>query len=139
MDTETDMHGEKITWRRCDKMTIYKPRREAWNRLFPHKPQKKLTLWTLRFWTSKPSELAFRLVSHQSSETITQDTKFVLLCYVSLSKLMYVQTKRWKKYGVLLDFSCFFLSTKYLSLETPQLICTQVSLSRIRFCDHSKL
>ena len=41
LDTGIDMHREKTSGRDRVKMAIYKPKRYAWNRSFPHSPQKE--------------------------------------------------------------------------------------------------
>ena len=47
LDTETG----KTMWRHKERMVIYKPRRKAWIRAFPQRPQMKPTLPTPWFWT----------------------------------------------------------------------------------------
>jgi len=39
------MYKKKMIRRHREKITIYQPRRKAWNRPSPHSPQKEPTIW----------------------------------------------------------------------------------------------
>ena len=62
------------------KIICYKSRREAWNRINPHKPSEEPVLWTPRFWTSSLQN--FKTIYYISA------TEIVVLCYESPSKLI---------------------------------------------------
>lgn len=79
---DTEIPIERRQWKRQrEKMATYNPRREAWNRSFPHRPQKEPTAntqsWTSSFQNCETTTHFYGLI-HQSQE----------LCYSSPSKLV---------------------------------------------------
>jgi hypothetical protein len=71
-------HRGKATWEQCEKAAIFKPRREAWNRSFPQKPQKAPVLTMPWPWTSSSQnceQIHLCFLSHTGCDILFEQSR----------------------------------------------------------------
>lgn len=73
---DMDRYRGKVMWRCREKMVMYKPRREIWNRPFPEGTWEGAATLTSDFWFPEPRDNKFLLFKKTESQRFLKKSNF---------------------------------------------------------------